>query len=284
MTPSSALSPGPMGEDPVTIFLISHGRPLYLWACLDALWRQTRSAARVVLLDNAHPCPLVGEVIEGYQRRGLLAEVVRFSTNSLANIQTAYWERLPEVGERHVYMESDVVIQERQGCWLAEMGRILRTHPEIGMLGSLIDPRDFVPRDTALSLTGGDGAAATFLAKLQSPERGFLQAPEWADTSRDWFPTEPPCPIPNPPGRLLMLRTDAMRELGCLPDGQLAQGFRQRGMRPSLTPLVRHRHLSLLNIYDYATYSGEARDGYFFTNPAARPPVPPSQREQGGGL
>ncbi|MEB3334200.1 MAG: hypothetical protein VKP70_04375 [Cyanobacteriota bacterium] len=261
----------------MTIFLASHGRPLYLWACLDALWRLTQSAARVVLLDNAHPSPLMGEVIAGYQRRGLLAEVIRFPTNSWDNIQQAYRERLTQVGDVHIYMESDVVIQERAGCWLGEMVRILRAHPEIGMLGSLIDPRDFVSAEIALALTGGERKAANFLAKLQSPERGFLHAPEWAETSRDFFPTEPPCPIPNPPGRLLLLRTAAMREIEFLPDGQLAQAFRDRGMRPAVTPLVRHRHLSLLNIYDYNTYSGEARNSYFFANLSAGSPGPPSQ-------
>jgi len=43
-------------SEPVTIFVTSYGRPLYLWQCLDALWRHTHSPARVILLDNAHPC------------------------------------------------------------------------------------------------------------------------------------------------------------------------------------------------------------------------------------
>jgi hypothetical protein len=277
--PSTPVYPEPTAREPLTIFLTSFGRPLYLWQCLDALWRQTKTDARVILLDNAHPSTLVGEVIEAFDRRGLFAEVIRFSTNSFANFQEAYQERLPSLGPLHVVMESDVVLQERPGCWLAEMERIMVANPRIGMLGSLIDCRDFVPAERALTLTGGDQDAATFLAKLLSPERGFINTPGWADPTRDFFTTEPPCPIANPPGRLLMLRTDAMRQIGCLTDGPLAAAFRQHGMQPAVTPLVRHRHLSLLNIYDYTDYSGSRRDAYFCPPASVGPrvPLPPGQ-------
>lgn len=251
-------------EQPVTIFLVSWGRPIYLWVCLDSLWRLTQTATRVILLDNAHPDPLVGKVIEAFQRRGLFAEIVRFPTNSFENIKSAYLERLHGIGQYHVFMESDVMICERPSCWLGEMTRIMEANSTIGMLGSLIEPRDFVSSGFALAQSGGDPAAAEFLAKLQSPERAFIDSPSWSDTSRDFFPTEPPCPIGNPPGRLLMLRTDVMREIGLQPDAALAAAFRRRGMRPSVTPLVRHRHLSLLNIFDYNDYSGVARDAFFF--------------------
>lgn len=268
--PQPTFTGPPAGQEPLTIFLASFGRPLYLWHCLDALWRLTRTACRVVLLDNAHPSPLVGEVIAGFERRGLFAEVVRFPTNCFANIQAAYRDRLANAGAFHVYMESDVVIQERVGCWLAEMQRIMMAHPQIGMLGSLIDPGDFVPPDTALKLCGGNAEMANFLAKLQSPERGFINAPQWSETECDFFPTEPPFPISNPPGRLLLLRTDVMQHSDFLPDAQLAAVFRSHGMRPAVTPLVRHRHLSLLNIYDYNDYSGLARND-FFSAPLSAP-------------
>jgi hypothetical protein len=260
------------GEGSITIFLASCGRPVYLWQCLDALWRHTDTATRVVLLDNADPSPLVGEVIEGFQRRGLFAEVVRFPTNSWNNLRTAYRERLDGVGAVHVYMESDAVIQAGAGCWLATMTRILAAHPWIGMLGSLVDPGDFVSPETALALTGGDGEAAAFLAKLNSPERAFLGSSVWTEASAEFFITEPPFPLANPPGRLLLLRSDAMKEIEALPDWQLAEAFRARGMRPAVTPLVRHRHLSLLNIYDYQRYSGADRDTYFHAGTLAPAP------------
>jgi len=251
------------GQKPLTIFIASWGRPIYLWMCLDALWRLSRSSARVILLDNAHPTHRIGDVIAAFEARGLFAEVVRFPTNSFQNIVSAYQERLQDVGPFHVFMESDAMICEQPGCWLGEMSRIMEANPTIGMLGSLIDTRDFVSSDVALAQAGGDQAAAEFLAKLRSPERGFIDSPTWADTARDFYPTEPPCPIGNPPGRLLMLRTDLMREIGLQPDDRLADAFRRRGMRPAVTPLVRHRHLSLLNIFDYNDYSHVARDAFF---------------------
>lgn len=257
--------------DPITVFLLSWGRPIYLWSCLDALWRLTRSPCRVVLLDNAHPDPLVGDVIRGFERRGLFAEVVRFPTNSFDNFRAAYRERLAGLGPLHVYLESDCVIGEREGCWLATMRGIMEAHPRIAMLGSLIDPADFVPEATALRLTGGDPAAAEFLAKLRSPERGFAADDSWGATTRDHFPTRPPCPIGNPPGRLMMLRTGIMREIGFQLDAELARRVRERGCEAAVTPLVRHRHLSLLNIYDYADYDAVHRDA-FFTPPVGSAP------------
>ena len=53
-------------ENPVTIFVASWGRPIYLWMCLDALWRNTKTPKKVILLDNAHPDPLITEVIKGF--------------------------------------------------------------------------------------------------------------------------------------------------------------------------------------------------------------------------
>lgn len=262
-TLSAGTTAGEPAREPVTVFVVSWGRPIYLWACLDALWRLTRSEARIILLDNAHPDPQVGEVIASFNRRGLFSEVVRFSSNSFKNILSAYRERLEGVGPLHVYMESDVVICDRPDCWLADMRRILEENPRIGMLGSLIDTGDFVDAALALRLTGGDAGTAELLAKLHSPERGFIGASGWADTGRDFFYAEPPSPIGNPPGRLMMLRTDVIREVGFELDGVLAGLFRQRGLKPAVTARVRHRHLSLLNIFDHRDYDGKQRDSFF---------------------
>jgi hypothetical protein len=250
-------------EPPTTVFVISWGRPTYLWCCLDALWRLTRSRARVILLDNFHPDPLVGRVIEGFDRRGLFSEIVRFRDNSFENIKSAYRERLAQAGPSHVYLESDAVISRAPGCWLAEMDRIMHANPHLGMLGSLVETGDFVDAPTALGLAGGDPRQATFLSKLESFERRFAESVEWANEGRDYFYAEPPCPVGNPPGRLMMLKTDFMRENGFEPDIQLAAAFRRRGLRPALTARVRHRHLSLLNIFDHADYDNEHRDKFF---------------------
>lgn len=261
-------------EKGLTVFVVSWGRPLYLWACLDALYRRTRSPARFVLLDNAHPDPMVGEVIAGFERRGMFAEVVRFATNSLTNIADAYRERLDGLGPLHGYIESDCVIEPSAGCWLAEMRGIMERNPQLGVLGSLIDPGDFVPPETAVRLAGGDSSKADFLAKLGSPERAFIEDDCWANSEVEHVVTAPPFPFGNPPGRLMMLRTEIMQRLGFQVDVPLAMRVRELGLQPAVTPRVRHRHLSLLNIYDYVDYDQRGRDEFF----APRPPVPNDSR------
>lgn len=251
------------GREPCTVFIASWSRPIYMWVALDALWRATRSPARVVLLDNHHPDSAKDRVIAAFERRGLFTDVVRFQSNSFANIIRGYMDRLPACGRFHVFMESDAAILEGERCWLEVLGEIMESQPRIGMLGSLVDVRDFV-RDG--DLPGGhpaDAVAGRFLMKLGSAERGFIDDPTWADPDRACFTTEPPCPIANPPGRLLMLDTDCMRRFGLQPDGQLADCFRRNGMTPAVTARVRHRHLSLLNIFDYDEYSAAGRNTFF---------------------
>ena len=70
---------------------------------------------------------------------------------------------------------------------------------EIGMLGSMIDTHDSVPEAVCDELSAGGDQDIRFLAKLQSPERGFRDDPSWCRTDRDFFFTEAPCPIRNPP-------------------------------------------------------------------------------------
>ena len=247
---------------PTTVVIASYGRPAYLWACLDALYRKTQSPARFILVDNWHSDPGVGAVIEGFSRRGMFAEVHRFPTNCADNLRDAYAASLAAAGDEHVFLESDAVVSCTSGCWLAEMLRIFRSAPGIGMLGSLIDCEDFLPEDGPPSLQSTNGRTR-FLAKLDSPERGFKAGDAWHSTERDFFTTAPPCPIGNPPGRLLMLRTDTMRECGLIPDSALATRFRKAGFQPAVTARVRHRHLSLLNIFDYHGYDALARDRFF---------------------
>lgn len=254
-------------DDTITIFLASWGRPIYLWTCLDALWRNTRLPFQVVLLNNAHPDRLqsifVEEVIASFSARNMFADIVMFNDNSFENIKQAYMSRLNDVGTHHIFMESDAVICEQNNCWLETMKRIMMDNPAIGMLGSMIDARDFVSKETALSLVNNNQEMANFLAKLNSPERGFINSSVWTNSSAEYFVTEHPFPISNPPGRLLMLHTETMISLGLHPDGALAQKFRQRGMSPAITPQVKHRHLSLLNIYDYKDYCPESRNSFF---------------------
>lgn len=250
-------------EKPITVFVISWGRPIYLWACLDALYKNTRSAMKVVLFDNAHPDPLVSRVIEGFERRGLFDEVVRFKTNTSDNIVKAYEERLVDAGPLHVYLESDCVILCESGCWLAEMKSVMDSQPKLAMLGSLIDPTDFVSEDKAIALTGGDKESSNFLSKLHSPERAFIQDSPMEDEALGYIPIGKDSAISNPPGRLMMLRTSLMQQVGLKLDVKLARYFTEQGFSTGISAKVRHRHLSLMNIYDYWDYSADQRTAFF---------------------
>lgn len=265
MTKTNPFQPsGWGGREPCTIFIASWSRAIHMWVALDALWRTTTSPARVILLDNHDPDPVKERVIMGFERRGLFSEVVRFESNSAVNISRGYMERLPTCGRFHVVMDSDTAILEGERCWVAEFNGIMEANPGIGMLGSLVDVRDFVADDGLPEGFGTDAPQARFLSKLDSPERGFIDDPAWADPRRPFFPTQPPCPIPNPPGRLLMLDTESMQRFGKRTDGQLAECFREHGMTPAVTARVRHRHLSLLNIFDYDDYSFEHRGRFLY--------------------
>ena len=251
------------GREPCTIFMASWSRPIYLWVALDALWRATTSPARVILLDNHAPDAVKEQVIAGFERRGLFSDIVRFPDNAFANIARGYADRLPDSGRFHVFMESDAAIIEGERCWIDVLTGIMEAHPRIGMLGSLVDVRDFVPENDLPSEFATDAPRGRFLSKMDSPERGFVDDSSWADPDREFFPTAPPCPLPNPPGRLLMLNTESMSRYGLQTDGQLADRFRSDGMTPAVTARVRHRHLSLLNVFDYDDYAADNRNRFF---------------------
>ena len=125
--------------------------------------------------------------------------------------------------------------------------------PRLAMLGSVIDKRDFVDLDAARRLEPQAGNDQLFdMIKWRSPER-----------AQD--PSVAPAPIfspHNPAGRLLMLRTKALIEVGAGTDGELHQKFIDAGYETGIATTVRHRHLSLLHIYDYPRYDYERRDAY----------------------
>ncbi|MCB1232977.1 MAG: hypothetical protein KDN19_22220, partial [Verrucomicrobiae bacterium] len=50
-TESAANPANPVVENPF-VFVISWGRPIYLWSCLDSLYRLTKTPCRIVLIDN----------------------------------------------------------------------------------------------------------------------------------------------------------------------------------------------------------------------------------------
>ena len=237
--------------EPITVFILSWERPLYLWACLDSLYRHTRFPRRFVLVDNGSRDPLVQEVITGFERRGMFHEVHREAQNVPETIHKflgQYWDSL---GEHFAYVESDVVIERCNPCWLTRMVRLARADEKLAMLGAYIDGDDFIPEATARKIEPSmEAARLRDLIKAASPERDIPQSDEAIIS-----------PF-NPPGRLLLLRKQALGEVLRGTDGRLHLELLDRGYRTGIATGVRHRHLSLLNLFDYPHYDFDNRHRY----------------------
>jgi len=66
----------------------------------------------------------------------------------------------------------------------------------------------------------------------------------------------------NPPGRLLLMRSRTLALVGAGTDGALDRKFRDAGYETGIATGVRHRHLSLLNLFDYPDYDIVNRDSF----------------------
>ena len=103
-------------EKPITVLISSRNRPIYLWACLDALWRHTSFPHRFILVDMASDDDLVAQVIRGFERRGMFAEVIRAERNDPAVLTRLVMHELDRWAPYFAYVESDVVVEETSPC------------------------------------------------------------------------------------------------------------------------------------------------------------------------
>jgi len=245
-----------MTSFPLTVFIISYERPLYLWATLDSLYRATKSDVRFVLIDSGSKDPLVHKVIDGFSRRGLFFDIVKFEHNNIewADPFFSHWH--DKLGEVFFTVESDVVIKEAKTCWAQRMLAVMESNPSMAMLGSIIDKSDFIDpavleRQITRKLTEEEKQQIKFF----SPER----------TMPHIDPDSVASPF-NPPGRLIALRTKAVRDhLGNAMkwnDDEMHNILIRNGWDTGIYGGVVHRHLSLCNYFDYNDYSIEQRDKY----------------------
>jgi hypothetical protein len=128
-----------------------------------------------VLADNNSTDPGVGAVVKGFERRGMFDAVHWFEHNDPNRLAKLLEQYRADINDYFVYVECDVGILESKPCWLTVFDDVMTRQPTMGMLGSLIDPADFVPRDVAeRALSGVDGTTVEALAKRQSPDRTLL--------------------------------------------------------------------------------------------------------------
>jgi hypothetical protein len=121
------------------------------------------------------------------------------------------------------------------------------------MLGSVIDKHDFVGFDEARRLEPhAEDQRLRDMVKWFSPER-----------AQDPAAVEGSIFLPHSPaGRLLLMRSEALAKVGAGDDGVLNEKFIAAGYETGIATAVRHRHLSLLHVYDYPEYDYDRRDAY----------------------
>ncbi len=239
----------------VPVLISAKDRPLYLWAALDNLYRCTRYPHNFTLLDMVSTDPEVRRVVAGFERRGMFDEVIWAEQNHPKVIWDTIW-RIGAAGAPYLgYVESDVIIEPVDPCWLECLVGLMERNPRLAMLGAAINQDDFVDLETARQLeVEMPDPQLRALIKADSPER--MQDVSDAAGADIIQPH-------NPAGRLLLLRNSALREVG--PggsDGHLHNRFRAAGYETAVATAVRHRHLSLLHIFDYPEYDAEARNRF----------------------
>ena len=239
--------------DPIPVFILSYERPLYLWACLDSLYRNTRAPCRFILADNCSRDPGVRRVIDGFRRRGMFYAVhldERNDPNRLRWLLDRHRDILPEY---FAFVESDIVVEGGEPCWLQRLVEIMARRPRLGMLGSLIDTSDFIDPAAAARLQPEmDEKRRNAFIKGSSPERRIHEVPK-QEVISPW----------NPAGRLLLVRTETLDRVAIDRDSKWHENMKREGYETGLATTVVHRHLSLLNFYDYIDYDVEQRDSYF---------------------
>jgi hypothetical protein len=239
---------------PLTVLISSRNRPLYLWACLDALYARTRFPCKFILVDMASDDPWVEKVIAGFERRGMFHQILRSPQNNLNVLAELVFREIGNWGPYFAYIESDVVVEDTEPCWLERMVALMDANPRLAMLGSAIDKRDFLePAAIEHLREDRDEAHWRALIKADSPERGQDIA------SAEGKPLFSPH---NPAGRLLMLRSEAIMKVGVAKDAVLDRLMREAGYETAVATQIRHRHLSLVQIFDYPDYDMSARDQF----------------------
>jgi len=157
------------------------------------------------------------------------------------------------LGEFWVLCESDVTISSSTPCWLERFRLHMISRPKLSMLGSYIDTSDFASLEQAKRLQPeASEKELAGLIKLYSPER-TIENPENASIITPF----------NPPGRLLMMRTANLEQAPVQRDSLWHKTLLSLGYETGIATDVVHRHLSLMNLFDYPEYDLDLRDEFF---------------------
>jgi hypothetical protein len=213
---------------------------------LDSIFRKTDAECKVVLIDNASPDPMVKEIIKGFKRRSLFHEVHCMEDNKRANVIDTMKKYESELGDCFFRIESDVEILTDK--WMDIMLEYFTE--DYAFMGSAIDRSDFINPSTIK-----DTKENRFLTKWTSGERKRKIEGEGV---LDMIPA----------GRLTLNRTELLfpalaNNKEMYNDTTFGKFIRKKGYKAGIVKEVRHRHLSLLNYYDYSDYAFDNRMGFF---------------------
>src|SRR6478736_5815303 len=115
--------------EPITVLILTRNRPIFLWACLDSLYRYTRRPARFILVDNYSDDPMVRSVITGFQRRRMFHSVEWSNANRPDQSFNMTRKYLDLFGEYFVYLEGDAVVFDTEPCWLSRLCALMEADP-----------------------------------------------------------------------------------------------------------------------------------------------------------
>lgn len=231
-------------ENLIPIIYLSWERPLYLWSSLDSLGKCNTSKSQILCIDNNSSDSLVSKILNSFKKKGLIDQILFCKKNSPFNLTKQIDKILKTSCKYFIYFESDVKIESEYKNWFKIYFDLMEKNPKLGLLGSLCDKSDFIDSTDM-------NKKYKRILKTESPEKNTFLNPEFEFS--DPF---------NPPGRLIIVRTQAVKEVGWASDAQLYKKMKDGGWASGITPLVVHRHLSLQNYFDYPEYDMDNRDKF----------------------
>lgn len=230
-----------ISEKKIKIFIISKDRPIYLWNCLDSVYRLKSDNSEVILFDNGSNNETL-EVIKGFDKRNLFKKLYLFDENNKDIFhKTILHENCDD--EYFIFIESDVEILTKNFDLI--MLKLIEENENYGFIGSRVYKEDF----HEISDTNKN---ENQLLKKFSPEKNYN------------FNMKLKINNLQPPGRLVIIKKELFTNFNKpLNDSAFHNHVLQKNHKSGISTEVLHRHLSLLNYFDYPHYNMKKRNDYF---------------------
>jgi len=184
--------------------------------------------------------------------------------NSRDNFGVIFKKHYSSIGDYFFFIESDVQILTDN--WMSLMIQYYESD-NFGFLGSAVDQSDYINANSICDIYKKTilDKEMTFLAKLDDGERdrdfsgkGIYKDEKGKNTGKNHIP----------PARLSLWKTDLFyRHIDNMnyiySDCRFGKYVMNEGYKVGIIKELKHRHLSLMNYYDYTDYTLENRYNYF---------------------